>query len=360
MNGKILSKIYYNPSHSASFGSAKNLFIAAKQIQPSITLNEVKDWLSGELTYTLHKPARRRFPRNKVIAEFPNEQFQADLVDMQEFSRNNNGNKYILTVIDVFSKYAWAIPLKDKTGREVKKALEKIFNERQPLKLQTDRGLEFENQHVKNMLKIRKIHYFTSQNSDIKCAVVERFNRTLKGKMFKYFSSRGTRKYVDVIDKLVKGYNRTKHRTIKARPIDVTMSNAQSIFKNIYGVKGVRNLLKKKNISKLKVGDKVRRKYELKPMEKGYYPNWTDTMYTVEKTIKGDRPTIKIKQEDNTILAHGFYDQELQKVKETVHRAQVIRSRKKGQQKEYLVRWLGYPTWYNTWIPEQDLIRLNG
>ena len=107
------------------------------------------------------------------------------------FSRQNNGYRFILTVIDCFSKYAFALPLKNKSGSEVKSALQRIIEERKPEKLQTDRGKEFINSSVQNYLKENDIQFFTTFNTLFKCAIVERFNRTLKAKMFKYFTFTG-------------------------------------------------------------------------------------------------------------------------------------------------------------------------
>ncbi|RWS18941.1 hypothetical protein B4U80_00593, partial [Leptotrombidium deliense] len=136
---KLLKLIYYDPKNPGAFSTAEKLFEKAKLYSPTLTLNEVKEWLSGELTYTLHKPARRHFTRNRIIVEGIDEQWQADLVDMQQFQSENNGNKYILTVIDVFSKYAWAEPVKNKSSANVVKAFTKIFKDRIPFYLQTDK-----------------------------------------------------------------------------------------------------------------------------------------------------------------------------------------------------------------------------
>src|ERR1700712_4630359 len=130
----VLKKIYYDASHPAGFSTAENLFKAAKEELPNLNINEVKDWLSGELTYTLHKPIRRKFKRNPIIVEQIDQQWEADLVDMQEFDskirnrkkRLNSGYNYILTVIDVLSKYAWAVPLKDKRAISIVNAFNTI------------------------------------------------------------------------------------------------------------------------------------------------------------------------------------------------------------------------------------------
>src|SRR5882757_5791252 len=113
----VLTAIYYDQSNPNSYSTANKLYKAAKENLPSITLKQVKQWLSGQFTYTLHKPVRRTFKRNPIVVESIDQQWEADLVDMQEYKRVNKGFNYILTVIDVMSKYAWIEPLENKTGK---------------------------------------------------------------------------------------------------------------------------------------------------------------------------------------------------------------------------------------------------
>ena len=112
-----LAKIYFDPSDPGSLGGAERLYQRAKVLRiKGASRRHVKRFLSAQSAYTLHKQARRHFPRNHTHVQGIDDQWQADLVDMQEFSRHNSGTKYLLTVIDVFSKYAWEIPLKRKTA----------------------------------------------------------------------------------------------------------------------------------------------------------------------------------------------------------------------------------------------------
>ena len=121
----------------------------------------------------------------------------ADLIDMQAFSKDNNGIKYLLTVIDIFSKFVWIVPLKQKTGQEVANAFSRILKERNASKMWVDRGREFYN---KDVHKLFELH--STENEEKSC-VIETFNKTIKDKMFKYFSANNTREYVDVLDLLV-------------------------------------------------------------------------------------------------------------------------------------------------------------
>lgn len=350
MTSEILNRIYYNPSNSGGFSGIEALHRAARQY--GIGKKAVKDWLSGEYVYSLHRPARKRWQRNRTIVTRINEQFQADLVDMREFSNKNNNFKYILTVIDVLSKHAWAIPLKTKLASEVKKGLEKVFSDRKPLRLQTDQGREFNNQTVKDWLARKGVNYFTTKNTDIKCAIVERFNRTLKNRMFRYFTKTGKQRYIDVLAKLIEAYNDSYHRTIRMKPNVVSTDNEKQIFRNTYGYANLRELLKAEEpYSKgIKVGDFVRRKYMLKPLDRGYYPYWTDKTYKVDNISRGDsRPLYKV---DNNRL----YPEEVQRITGSTFRVEKILNRRKRRGKvEYLVKWLNHPSSENSWEPAENV-----
>ena len=122
------------------------------------------------------------------------ENWAVDLIDTQEFSKDNNGIKYLLTVIDIFSKFVWIVSLKRKTGQEVANAFSRIFKERGTGNMWVDMGREFYNKDVKKLVEL----HFT-ENEEKSC-VIERFNKTNKEKIFRYFSANNTRKYVDVFD----------------------------------------------------------------------------------------------------------------------------------------------------------------
>ena len=154
---------------------------------------------NDQLAEELHKPVRKNFTKTKVMVSMIDEIWAADLVDMQKLSRDNKGYKYLLTVIDVFSKYGWIQPLKNKTGVEVENAFKNIFAEgRVPEKLWVDKGKEFYNQHVKKLLNKMNIEMYSTENEE-KSSVVERWNRTMKNKMYKYFTANATRTYIDVL-----------------------------------------------------------------------------------------------------------------------------------------------------------------
>jgi len=158
---------------------------------------EVKQFLAKQDAYTLHKPRRVRFPRRKTYPKGIADLYQIDVVDMSNLSSYNDGMRYILTCIDVFTKRAWAIPVRTKSGRDVPEAFEKILEDRKCNMVQSDKGTEFFNGTFQSMLQRHRIKFYTSENEDLKASVVESFNRTLKTKMYRYFTYRNTRLYVD-------------------------------------------------------------------------------------------------------------------------------------------------------------------
>ncbi len=357
---KILQIIYYDPKHPASFSTADKLYSSAKKIIPNLNISQVKDWLSGEFTYTLHKPIRKKFTRNPIIVEDVDQQWEADLVDMQEFKRMNKGYTFMLTVIDILSKYAWAIPLKNKTGVEIVRAFRIIFkDDRKPFYLRTDRGKEFLNRSFQNFLKENNVYHFTSKNQDIKCAVVERFNRTLKSRMYKYFTSKGTRKWYDVIDDIISAYNNSEHRSIKMTPIEALSTDSKILYKNVYSK--INNYeLKFKDKEKLEIGENVRKKYNLGPFDKSFYPNWTDEIFKIEKkTDDSVKPLYNIKDGRDNVSEIRYYPEELQRVKENLYRVEkIIKTRIIDGKKQSLIKWLNYPSSYNSWVEESDILKL--
>jgi transposase InsO family protein len=183
---------------------------------------------SDELADELHKPVRHHFPKRRVFVRGIDEIWAADLVDMQHYDKFNDGYKYLLTVIDVFSKYAWVRPLRSKSGNDVALAFKDIMDgtrtvpevtvggKRSPRLVWSDKGKEFYNKHVESLVTL-----YSTENEEKSC-VVERFNRTLKGIMFKYFTANNTYRYVDGIQEMVDLYNNTKHRSIKMTPVEAS------------------------------------------------------------------------------------------------------------------------------------------
>ena len=185
------------------------------------------DW-AQQLAEELHKPITRKFTKRRVFVKGVDEIWAADLVEMEKFSDWNKGFKYLLMVIDVFSKFGWIEPLKDKKGETVAAAFEKLFKlGRQPRLLWTDKGKEFYNKNVNQLLSKKNIKLYSTENEE-KSSVAERFNRTIKQMMWKMFSANNNTIYIDKIDELLKTYNNSWHRSVRMSPFsasDIKNSN---------------------------------------------------------------------------------------------------------------------------------------
>ena len=216
-----------------------------------------------QLADELHKPITKKLKKRKVYSSFEDNIWGADLADMQLLSKFNKGFKFLLCVIDIFSKYAWVIPLKDKKGINIVNAFETILKKsnRKPNKKWVDKGSEFCNRSFKKRLKNNDIKMY-STNNEGKSVIAERFIRTLKNKIYKYMTSVSKNVHIDKIDDIVKKYNKTYHTSIKIKPVDVKDSTCIGFKKEVND----------KN-PKFKAGDRVRISKYKNIFTKEYIPN---------------------------------------------------------------------------------------
>ncbi|XP_057339434.1 uncharacterized protein LOC130676941 [Microplitis mediator] len=337
---------------SALEGSLSDLILYSQQ-QSNQYLN-LKNMENKKkvIAQELHKPARKNYTRRHVDIRGLDETWQADLVEMIPYSSVNSGFKYLLTVIDIFSKYAWAVPIKSKKAGDVRNAMKSVLQQgRHPKNLHVDQGKEFYNKEFKDLMKSHKIHLY-STFSNLKASICERFNRTLKNKMWQGFTAQGSYRWIDMLRNLVDTYNNTKHRTIKMKPIDVTVENEKELFKKIYKPLQINQPLNKKK-SKFKVGDKVRINKYKHVFEKGYTPNWTTEIFTIKSVQNTNPTTYKLIDYQNQSIEGGFYNEELSKVKyPDVYLVEKIVKRRGGK---YFVKWLGFDSSHNSWVDESDL-----
>ena len=301
------------------------------------------------LAYEMHKPARKTFKRRRTKVLGIGDLIQADLVEMQPYAKENKGYKYMLTMIDCFSKKAWAVPVKDKTAKSVTAAVKSVLPKKVK-NFQTDQGKEFFNKEFKQFTDERGINHYHSY-SHLKSSIIERFNKTLKNWMYREFSAQGNYKWLDILPKLIKKYNNKVHRSIGMKPNQVNATNSSVVYEKLM------KPLEKTKRPKYKVGDKVRISKYKHIFEKGYKPSWTAEVFTIYK-VKDTTPiTYILKDERDEIIKGGFYEQELLTTKyPDVYLVEKV-IRRKGD--KLLVKWLGYDKSHNSWIDSKDVFKKN-
>ena len=301
----------------------------------------------------LHRSARKNFPRRHVILRSVDDLAQIDLIDMQLYSRFNSGYKYILVVINAFTKYIWVELLKTKNANDVTVAFEKILKKMKPIcsNIQSYQGTEFYNKPFQNLLQKYGINHY-STFSHKKASIVERAIRSLKSKIWQEFHIRGSYKYLDFLPKIIENYNNTKHRTIGMKPKDVSLKHQKFLLNTVYNYEN--NWPSKKKKPKFRVGDKVRVSMYKNIFEKSYTANYSTEIFTIHAVKRTNPITYILRDYEDNIIKGGFYEFELQRTKypDTFLVEKIIKS--KGN--NVMVKWLGFVNSHNSWISRDDII----
>lgn len=261
----------------------------------------------------LHRGVVRKFQKRRIITLGIDDLWAADLVIMDKYASENNGYKYMLNVIDTFSKYAWAEPLSRKNGVDVTKAFVEIINRANkvdhttPNLLHTDKGGEFVNSHFKSMLENYGIKMYHTENEE-KSAIVERFNRTLNELMKIQFEVRQSFRWVDMLQGLLDIYNNRFHSTIRMKPSAVNKIN-EDIIKQLFTDKIKHSIV----TPKYHIGDRVRIVSKKDRFSNKYRRNWTREIFTITHVLNTDPHTYKIKDQSGESIIGSFYEKELQK-----------------------------------------------
>ena len=286
----------------------EDLYTKIKSI-PNYTA-KLSDFLKQNEVHSTHRRiVKRKFPRRHIIVHFPFQIFMGDLIEYTQssFKYANKGYSYILVLIDVFTKMVYVKPLRKKNKFETAVALESILRnlDHLPNTLITDEGLEFYNKNVREVLDEHHIHHY-SIKTKMKASVVERFNRTIRNKLEKYFVKKNTKNWIDVLDQFVSNYNNTPHRSIGMAPSKVTDENSDEVFKHLFPDMHLEAK------PRLKRGDIVRILKEKTIFEKGYKQTWSTECYIVNSVRQSaGRIWYKIETTDRKLLPGIKYYWEL-------------------------------------------------
>lgn len=385
---KYLRKIYYNPSNPASYGGINRLYKHVKKDgRMRISKGRIKRWLAEQDVYTKFRPIRTEFKRLPIYSSSIGYQWEADLIDMNKYKKENENYTFILLCIDTFSKKVWTKPLKTKNGKEVAQAFDEIFKENKaPRNLRTDKGTEFRNSHVREVFDKYNVNFFTTQN-ETKCAIAERAVKTIKGKVIKMMAAANKHVWIDDLQDITLSYNNAVHSSTKMIPNKVSDDDQAEIWENLYEkyppdwgdeespskeekIKSESSKSSKKKRKryfkkfKFKIGDQVRVSVLKGKFSREYSQRFTDEIFEVaDRFMKNEIALYVLRDQNREPIEGVWYTEELQRVftspdklwaiEEILDTKTEVKNRKKRQLS--YVKWVGWPKAFNTWIPTSDI-----
>ena len=357
MEGEIEER-YKTQSAPGRFQGPDKVYISAKRSGINTTKAAVKEALSSQDSYTLNRSIVWKFPRIRVVVQGYNTEWDSDLADLALLSTKNDGYKYLLVMIDIFSRYAWVRPLKTKFAKEMVKAMKSIFEKgRKPALLRTDGGREYKNNVVKTYLNNQGIHHFRTFN-ETKANFAERVIKTLKSKLYRYVVANNTLRYTDVLQDVVKSYNNTVHSSLGRAPSEVYKGNEGEVRFEQYLRRSKLEL--KPQRFEFKPGDRVRVVLIKEKFDREYGQKWSGEVFVIVSRRKRDGIPIYVLKDWNGVPVEGtFYQQQLQKVivdEEGLFKIEkILKRRRRNGVNEVLVRWLRWGPRFDSWIREDSI-----
>lgn len=348
-----LASIYYDPSHPAAFSGVNKLYQFVKQ--DGYTYKQISDWLKAQETYTVHRYVKRRFRTNKVIASRLKELYDVDLADFSSLNTYNDGVKYILVMIDILSRFVWVETLKSKKSADVTEAMQKMLKRSGiPKLMRVDKGGEFNNHKFDSLMSKYNIRKYTTSNQP-KSNYCERIIKILKEHVYKYISYKQNYRYIDVLQKLVNGYNASIHSSIQMAPRDVNQNNQNEVFWISYWPK---KSFKPRKF-KFKIGETVRVSFLRRQFMRAWSETFSGEIFLISSRHKRNGiPIYKLtdfygKEE----IGGTFYEEEIQSVtppnKWRVEK--ILKTRKKRGKVEHLIRWQNFNKSFDSWEKASDI-----
>ena len=347
---------YTKPGSPLAFSSPYRVY---QHYEGAIPLKTIKNWMHGLDAYTLHRQPRKPKPRNPTYAYYKRYQFQIDLVEIDRLAEWNDNYRYLLTVIDIFTRYAFVEPLKNKTAPVFLEGFKAIMNRAKtfPERILADRGSEIKNKLFKDYCKRNSVLLLHSDNY-VHAPFVERFNRTLKNLMYKYMTANDTDRFIDVLQPLVATYNLRKHRMIGMTP---TQAENEENSHLIRGKQEERYAERTRRAPRFKIGDTVRVSKQKGQFDRGFDEQFLEEIYKIKKVFtRLPIPTYELETLDGDDVVEGnFYGSELTETEapEIFKIEKILKRKKVGRKKLVFVKWKGYRN--PSWIPEEDVMDIS-
>ena len=362
-----LANIYYDPSHAGSYGGVEQLYRAVRK-EGKFVLGraKIRDWLNKQEDYAVHREARSKFKRRRVVAPFVDYQWDVDTANMTFYKKDNDGFAFFVLAIDILSKFIWTVPLRTTTGKEMAQALKSMFvSGRKPTHIRSDQGTEYVNKNVKALLKKEGVDFFVTHNI-VKASYAERAIKTIKSRLVRYMTHKQVHRWIDILPKITQSYNQTYHRSIKRSPQSVKRKDSVELWKHEYDTIPKSNS-NRRHVSavpkfKYKVGDLVRVSFLRCPFQREYDERWSRELFVVNHRFMNDNiPQYHLKDYAGEVVSGTFYQNQLRKAYEqnTYLVEKVLRTRTRRGQKQLLVHWRGWPAKYDSWVGEEDVSALN-
>lgn len=360
-----LRGLYFDLNSPISYAGPEKIYkYLRKEGKYKVGIDAIRHFLQGIDAYSLQRPLRLKFKTRKVISQGLDFLWDLDLADVSNLSKENDGMRFLFVAIDVFSRYLWVVPLKNKLHQSIIDGFEKIFKSgRKPAEIRSDPGSEWKNRWVKQFLDKQGIEHYVTHNVT-HANYAERVIRTLKTLMYRYFTHNRTYHYLDVIQDIVRNYNHRPHSALDGKsPNDINQSNEAVVWKHLYVDSRKPQTQRKKKVIKpfkLRVGDVVRISSARHTFQRDYEQKWTEEIFTIKaRYLRQGIPVFKIVDYDGDSIKGTFYGSELQKVKkerdDLFKVEKILKKRRRNEVSEVYVKWLGYPKKFNSWVKESEV-----
>lgn len=306
MNESYIKRAWTNYSQPGSL-RALHGFVKARGIKD---IRDTEKKLSNIYAFSVHKPARRKYPTRAIILKGPREHFCVDLIDLQKYSRKNGGYNWLVTALDGFTKELFVVPVKKKTTQQVADAFAQIIKQAKKAirYVYSDMGLEFVGKTFQDLMKKHNITHYVSKTKR-KASMCERVIKTLKQLLFKYFTQEKTTRWIEILPKLVQSYNNTPHSSHGFKPSDIKQKDVDQVFHQLYAKLAQVSVPSPKYM----IGDRVRIAKSRLTFQKGYEQSFSDDIFKVASYVPGSHPVVSYKLEtlSGEPISSSFVEQEL-------------------------------------------------
>ncbi|KAL3092068.1 hypothetical protein niasHS_004231 [Heterodera schachtii] len=310
---RLLEFLYKDLSSPVAFTSVEPLLREARKSQPKINRADVQNYLATQRTYTLHRQAKRRYRRLPTLAPGLHTEWQADLAIFDRLAKQNRGYKYLLVCIDTLSRQVFVEPVKTKTSANMIRAFEHIFKRSKyiPWKVLTDQGKEFTARAVQHFFRAKDVEHFCMLTSpQFHAGMAERANRSIKERLYRYFTERNTYTWIDVVQDIVLAINHSPNSSIGMRPADVNFKNAEALRQKLHNA--AENVVRRQ--PRYRVGDRVRIEKYKHVFQKGYLPRFTNELFTVAEVHTERSPVVYRLRDDHNEIISGTVEQQFVQV----------------------------------------------